>query len=36
MKDDIFLLCDRVRETAFALHCGAPKLVIRKYALSDA
>jgi GxxExxY protein len=21
MKDDIFLLCDRVRETAFALHC---------------
>jgi len=21
MKDDIFLLCDRIRETSFALHC---------------
>jgi hypothetical protein len=27
---------DRGRETAFALNRGAPKLEIRKYALSDA
>jgi hypothetical protein len=36
MKVEIFLLCDRVRETAFALPRGATKHEIRKYALSDA